>query len=117
VNTIVQWILGGGGFLGLVAFLLVPWQARKLRSESRLSDADAATRLSDSALKLLEPAQKQAQHLTEQLTAAQAKVTELETTVSRLTKDLTAARQEIDDLRKGQNPDRAPMPRARYEGE
>jgi septal ring factor EnvC (AmiA/AmiB activator) len=100
---------GGGGLAGIGALFLIPGRLRKMRSESKLSDADAAAKLSESALKLLAPAQQQATYLTqelekagkraddlaEQLRASQAEAESLRVQMSQMSKELIAAREEI----------------------
>lgn len=112
VIAVIGIVVGAGGITGLV---LIPSQKRKFQSEGHLTEADAATRLSDAALKLLEPARQEidrlnnrltraeerVEQLTNSLTAAQAEVSELRTQVSRATKDHAAAIEEIHRLQGG----------------
>lgn len=109
IAAIVGTLLGASGIGGL---LLIPSQKRKYRSEGQLTETDAATKLSDAALKLLEPARQEIDRLnnrlanaeqrvellTEALRTAQAEVAELRSQVSRATKDHAAAIEEIQRL-------------------
>lgn len=101
------------GTSGITALFLIPAQKRRIRSEGQLSEADAATKLSDAALKLLEPARQEidrlngrltraeerVHQLTEDLRSAQAEVADLRTQVFRATKDHASAIEEIHLLR------------------
>lgn len=85
-------ILRVAGVLGGLAVLVLPWQIRKVKAETRKTSADAAAILTEHALKMLEPAQAQAKDLFDQLKATRARVRRLE-------EDLKASQAEVQDLR------------------
>lgn len=92
MNAWLQALIALGGFAGLGSFFTIGIQRKKLLSESRLSEADAAARVSDTALKLLAPAQEQLERLQRQLREANERS-------ERLASDLLQARADAADLR------------------
>lgn len=102
-----------GGLSVLASVFLVPSQIRKIRGEGKLSEADAASKLSAASIALLEPAQtelkrlsdklketnQQANNLRDRLQAAEAELGELRTQVSTMSKELDVALAENRRLR------------------
>lgn len=111
-------LIAAGGLGTLTGVLLIPVQWRKIKSQSKVSDADAATRLSAAAVALLDPAQAEINRLESKLSHANLvmdqltkKVRELQKEsedlrgrMLKMTKDLETAYQEIATLRGGLEP-------------
>lgn len=111
-ETILNWSGVLGGAAGLTTLVTVRAQRRKLLSESKSVDADAAAKLSEAAVELLEPARRQVKDMEAQLDRATDRISRLEEALSSahaeastlrgqladMTKDLRAAHDEIRRL-------------------
>lgn len=98
-QTILQITSGLGGLTVLGAIVTLPWTLRKLRSETKKTDIDAAKVLSDSALALLAPARAEIGELEKRLRAAHARVHELEAEVQGLRNQVGEMSKELGELR------------------
>lgn len=102
MNAIITTVLGVfatlGGTAGVVSVLTVRGQRRKIQSETKSLDADAATKISAASTALLAPFQASLEHITKQLAAAQNEVTALRTQVGVMTRDLETAHARIREL-------------------
>lgn len=98
--------LGGGS--GLTAVLLVPSQIRRLRSQGRLTDAQATHVITKAWADMLQPARteiarlsKAVEDLENELRAAEAEAETLRGQLSLMSKELADAYAEIERLRTG----------------
>jgi septal ring factor EnvC (AmiA/AmiB activator) len=101
-STVASWIPAIVSVSGIASLLLVPAWKRKIRGDGHVSEADAASRLSDAALKLLEPARQEIDRLNRRLAEAHREINKLEAEVhsardqvGTITKELQASREEI----------------------
>jgi chromosome segregation ATPase len=110
VNSVVQTIAtlfaAIGGLAGLVAFLTVRVQKRKIAAEGDKTQADAAKVISDTALILVKPleeklrnANSEAKDLENQLKRANARANGLEARAAEFEEQLAAANGEVRELR------------------
>lgn len=111
-NLIIPSVLSVIGSLGVTRIFLIPATKRIMRAQSSSSEADAEVKLSQQSMELLKPARQevarlnakltqandQIDRLTEKLRAAQAELSELRSQVARTTKDHAAAIDEIHRL-------------------
>ncbi|GLW91780.1 hypothetical protein [Actinokineospora globicatena] len=88
-----------GGLGGLAAVLVVPGQLRKLRSESRLSDADAVAKVGQLSVAMLEPARQELAKVSSDLRAAHAELDTLRERIKLLMQQVDSQQQEITRLR------------------
>lgn len=105
---ILQLASGLGGLTVLLAIVSLPWTLKKLRSDTKKTDADAAKVMTESAMAFLAPARAEIGELEKSLKAAKARVNELEsevqqlrTQVSQMSKELTELKDENHQLRSG----------------
>jgi septal ring factor EnvC (AmiA/AmiB activator) len=110
---ILQVASGLGGLTVVIAILSLPWTLKKIRSDTRKTDADAAKVLSESAIAFLAPARAEIGELERRLRSANQRVNSLEealrkseqevatlrTQVGQMTKDMTELRDENERLR------------------
>lgn len=106
LGEILTIVLSAGALSAVVSLLMVPAQRRKIVGEGRLSEADAAAKLSATSIALLQPAREEIARLQKDLAMAHENVSSLRirmdnlsSEVGRLTKDLTFANAEIGRLR------------------
>ena len=106
IATQILGVLGSiGGLAGLGMLFTVRVQTKKLLSQSKDIDADAAAKLSAASQSLLEPAKREVEWLEKKLTQAreqidalQVEVSSLRGQVSTMTKDLADSHDEIRRL-------------------
>lgn len=68
-----------GGLAAIAAIVVLPWQIRKMRSETKKTDLDGAKVLSDTALAFLAPARAEIAELEKRLRAANDRANSLQT--------------------------------------
>jgi predicted nucleic acid-binding Zn-ribbon protein len=68
-----------GGLATLSAVFILPWQIRKMRSETKKTDLDGAKVLSDTALAFLAPARAEIAELEKRLRSANDRANSLQT--------------------------------------
>lgn len=68
-----------GGLAALAGFFVLPWQIRKMRSETKKTDLDGAKVLSDTALAFLAPARAEIAELEKRLRSANDRANSLQT--------------------------------------
>jgi cell division protein FtsB len=105
ISDLAPVFISVGGLSSLAAVMLVPSQIKKIRGEGHLSEADAAAKLSNASIALLEPFRQSVTDMRTQVTQANAEVVTLKAEVASLkgqvevmTKDLTAAHDRIREL-------------------
>ena len=89
-----------GGATGVVSLLTIRGQRRKLLSESKNIDADAATKLSEAAVELLEPARKQVKDMQAQLDRASKRIGDLEQALEGAQSEVTTLKGQLADMTK-----------------
>lgn len=97
--TVLQAASGLGGLTVLISLISLPWVLKKLRSDTRKTDADTAKVLSESALAFLAPARAEIGELEKSLRAAKSRVNELEAEVQLLRNQVGEMSKELGELR------------------
>lgn len=92
-------IVGGGGLGWLLKAFFIPAEKRKIHALAKISEADAAEKVSEIALKLLEPARQEIDRLNTRLATADTRLATAEDLVQKLTASLRSAQAEVSDLR------------------
>jgi peptidoglycan hydrolase CwlO-like protein len=106
--SVLQIASGLGGLTVLLAIVSLPWTLKKLRSDTRKTDAEGVKFLTESAVAFLAPARAEIGELEKSLKAAKVRVNELEAEVQQLrnqvgemSKELTELKHENHRLREG----------------
>lgn len=88
-----------GGLAAISATFLLPWQVRKMRSETTKTDLDGAKVLSDTALAFLAPARAEIAELEKRLRSANQRANSLETALGNSQDRVHHLESEVQGLR------------------
>ncbi|PWK81741.1 hypothetical protein C8D88_116153 [Lentzea atacamensis] len=98
-GAILQGASALGGLTVLAALVTLPWTLRKLRSDTRKTDADAAQVLSNTAIAMLEPANAEIDKLEKRLEKANSRVADLESALGKSQERVHELESEVRQLR------------------
>lgn len=88
-----------GGLAAVAAIVVLPWQIRKMRSETKKTDLDGAKVLSDTALAFLAPARAEIAELEKRLRSANDRASSLETALGKSQDRVHHLEAEVQGLR------------------